>query len=113
LRRDPTDADIIAAWKAGNLPEFAASVWPELNLKSIPINGFDENLFGLTDQQIIQRLRDHTKALSAAELEWLSMNYPRSSSGSTTSGRWTTPCFCHPARPRPATRGSRLSTAGS
>lgn len=76
LRNEPTDADIIAAWKAGNLPAYAALAWPELNLRLIPIDGLDENLFDLTDQQLYDRLRNPDSALSDAELEWLMVNYP-------------------------------------
>ena len=76
LRREPTDAEVIALWKAGNLPLLAANAWPDLNLRSIPIDGVDENLFGLTEQQIVDRLKDSRNALSAEELEWLSVNYP-------------------------------------
>jgi hypothetical protein len=76
LRREPTDAEVIALWKAGNLPEMASLAWPELHLRSIPMEGIDENLFGLTEQQIVDRLKDSRHALSAEELEWLTVNYP-------------------------------------
>jgi hypothetical protein len=76
LKREPTDQDIIAAWKAGNLPAYAVQVWPTLGLNCIPINGVDEYLLGLTEQQVIDRLRDHTKVLSDAEREWLMVSYP-------------------------------------
>jgi hypothetical protein len=76
LGKDPSDADIIAMWKAGNLPAYAALAWPELNLRSIPINGIDENLFDLSKDQLFARLRSKDSALSAAELEWLMVNYP-------------------------------------
>lgn len=76
LQRGPTDEEIIEAWKAGNLPAYAALAWPDLNLRDIPINGVNEGLFDLTQQQLFDRLRNSDDALSDAEREWLMVNYP-------------------------------------
>ena len=76
LKTEPSDRDIVAAWTAGNLPEYAVQIWPELGLDCIPITGIDEDLFGLSEQQVIDRLSDHTHMLSDAEREWLTVNYP-------------------------------------
>lgn len=76
LQQEPADADIVAAWKAGSLPAYAYLVWPGLNLRDIPVNGVNEDLFNLTVQQVIDRLKDPERSLSDAELEWLAVSYP-------------------------------------
>jgi hypothetical protein len=76
LRREPTDADVIALWKAGNLPAYAALAWPELNLRSIPITGVDPDLLDLSAEEIIALLRNPATPLSDAELEWLAVSNP-------------------------------------
>jgi hypothetical protein len=76
LRDGPSDAAIIAAWKAGNLPGYAALAWPELNLNRIPIDGVDPSLLNISGDDIAGLLGNRDNPLSEAELEWLRLNFP-------------------------------------
>lgn len=65
LGREPTDDEIRAAWRAGNLPTRAVGLWPDLklDLSDLPRGHVDTtvdvaSLRELTDQQLVDALND-------------------------------------------------------
>ncbi len=60
LQREPTDAEIEAAWKAGNLPLSAMLLWPSLNLSvhDIP-GGLPADLAQMTNEELADYLLAH------------------------------------------------------
>lgn len=76
LRNGPNDAAIIRAWKAGNLPPYAALAWPELDLRDIPIEGVDPSMLDITTGDFPGLLTDPNDPPTQAELEWLRLNFP-------------------------------------
>jgi hypothetical protein len=59
LQREPTDAELRDAWKAGNLPMTAMLLWPHLGLDLSQINGLPPELQAMTYDERAQWLIDH------------------------------------------------------
>jgi hypothetical protein len=76
LRRAPDDAEIVRAWKNGNLPAFASLAWPWLHLEDVPIRGVDASLLDTTWRDFPGLLTDPKRPMSEAELEWLMLSFP-------------------------------------
>ena len=60
LQRQPTAAEIVAAWKAGNLPISAMLLWPSLDLQVYDIpSGLPADLAVMTDRELADYLLAH------------------------------------------------------
>lgn len=75
LKAGPTPAQVRQLWRAGNLPPWAAVVWPELELASLPVRGVRPSIVHGTATDFFELLASPDSALTPQELEYARFVY--------------------------------------